>query len=195
MSTSLAVRTSPPLAFQNVTFDAIDRNGHPWLRIHQIEGALGYAGKGRALQLIYSRHAAEFTDSMTALVKLPTAGGEQETRIFSLRGAHLLGMFARTPIAADFRRWVLDILDKEAAPTPQPPSIIARRWLTTFDHSGRETVQPIEPEYFFLKIEELPELIRDVGFMIDGALVIEVLHACADRLGGKLAGRAHRLSD
>jgi prophage antirepressor-like protein len=35
----------------------------------------------------------------------------QKTRIFSLRGAHLLAMFARTKVAKEFRRWVLDILD------------------------------------------------------------------------------------
>jgi hypothetical protein len=37
-------------------------------------------------------------------------------RIFSLRGAHLLGMFARTARAAEFRRWVLDILEGVVAP-------------------------------------------------------------------------------
>jgi hypothetical protein len=134
---------------------------------------------------------------MTALVKLPTGGGEQETRIFSLRGAHLLGMFARTPIAADFRRWVLDILDKETAqeqPAIPAPSVLNRRWLITFDHDGRERVTPIDPERFFLKMEELPELIRDPGFMIDGKLLVEVVHACADRLANKLGGRAHQVS-
>lgn len=52
---------------------------------------------------------------MTAVVTLPTEGGPQETRIFSLRGCHLLAMFARTPVAKAFRRWVLDVLDRLAA--------------------------------------------------------------------------------
>ncbi|OOC12774.1 hypothetical protein BM451_14785 [Dickeya dadantii] len=34
-------------------------------------------------------------------------------RIFSLRGAHPLAMFARTPVAKESRRWVLDILGQE----------------------------------------------------------------------------------
>lgn len=38
-------------------------------------------------------------------------------RIFSLRGAHLIAMFARTQIAKEFRKWVLDILDKEVSET------------------------------------------------------------------------------
>lgn len=33
-------------------------------------------------------------------------------RIFSLRGCHLLAMFARTPVAKAFRRWVLDVIER-----------------------------------------------------------------------------------
>ena len=46
---------------------------------------------------------------MTALVELDTAGGRQQVRIFSLRGAHLLVMLSRTARAAGRRppdcRW------------------------------------------------------------------------------------------
>lgn len=47
----------------------------------------------------------------------------RETRIFSLRGAHLIAIFARTDVAKKFRRCVLDVLDQEAkkvAPVPAP---------------------------------------------------------------------------
>lgn len=46
-----------------------------------------------------------------------------KTRIFSLRGCHLLAMFARTPLAKQFRVWVLDVLDKlNAERTDAAPS-------------------------------------------------------------------------
>jgi BRO family, N-terminal domain len=115
--------TRTALVFQNTHFDATDRNGQPWLRSPQIAEALGYSQANRVADT-YNRHADEFTASMTALVKLPTAGGEQETRIFSLRGCHLLAMLSRTKIAKAFRAWVLDILDKETGPsdeTLKPP--------------------------------------------------------------------------
>ncbi|MFA7243535.1 MAG: BRO family protein, partial [Sulfuricellaceae bacterium] len=104
------------LVFQSTAFDIVDRNGQPWLRVQQIAVALGYKRRD-VLQQVYAAHADEFTESMTAVVKLPTAGGEQETRIFSLRGCHLLAMLSRTKIAKEFRRWVLDILDKEIGAT------------------------------------------------------------------------------
>lgn len=111
---AITLGASAPLAFQNTTFEIVDRNGQPWLKATQIGIALGYRAD-KAIQRIYARHAKEFTTGMTGVVKLTTPSGEQETRIFSLRGAHLLGMFARTPIAAEFRRWVLDLLDDELA--------------------------------------------------------------------------------
>lgn len=43
------IMTALTLSFHDMQFDVIDRNNQPWLRLHQIEGALGYAGKGRAL--------------------------------------------------------------------------------------------------------------------------------------------------
>ncbi len=56
---------------------------------------------------------------MTALIELQTAGGKQQVRVFSLRGAHLIAMFARTKVAKDFRKWVLDILDREISENEQ----------------------------------------------------------------------------
>lgn len=112
------------LQFQETTFDLVDHvSGEQWLRSRQIAGALGYA-QPDAITDLYNSNAAEFTDSMTALVKLPTAGGQQEVRIFSLRGAHLLGMFARTERAAEFRRWVLDVLERQSSGPPYPPTVI-----------------------------------------------------------------------
>lgn len=43
---------------------------------------------------------------------------QKKVRIFSLRGCHLVAMFARTAVAKEFRKWVLDVLDKEAQPQP-----------------------------------------------------------------------------
>ena len=88
--------------------------------------ALGYADD-RSVSKIFQRNESEFTAKMTTVVKLTTNGinnskRQIDTRIFSLRGCHLIAMFARTKVAQDFRKWVLDILDKEVG-QPQITSI------------------------------------------------------------------------
>ncbi|MFB3027166.1 P22AR C-terminal domain-containing protein [Klebsiella pneumoniae] len=105
------------LSFHNTNFAYMEMGGQVWLTAAEVGQALEYADD-KAVQRIYSRHADEFTAQMTGVVKLTTPSGKQESRVFSLRGAHLIAMFARTPVAKEFRRWVLDILDREVAHSP-----------------------------------------------------------------------------
>lgn len=105
------------LTFQNITLTPAKVDNQIWLSSADLAKALGYA-ETDSVTKIYNRNKDEFTSNMTMTVKL-TANGingstrQKENRIFSLRGCHLIAMFARTHIAKEFRQWVLDILDKE----------------------------------------------------------------------------------
>lgn len=101
--------------FDGVSIEVIDHDGSPWLTLQQIAVALGYE-QPRSLVDIHRRNRAEFTPDMTALLRQ----GRTRVRIFSPRGAHLIGMFARTPKAKAFRRWVLDVLDGLGHPQLPP---------------------------------------------------------------------------
>lgn len=105
------------LNFQGIHLQPIDNMAETWLTASQIGYALQYSDD-KAVQRIYSRHADEFTEKMTGVVKVTTPYGEQMTRAFSLRGAHLIAMFARTTKAKEFRQWVLDVLDREVVNSP-----------------------------------------------------------------------------
>ncbi|WP_273384493.1 BRO family protein [Actinobacillus porcinus] len=107
------------LTFQNTTLSVINKNNHTFLTSTDLGLALSYTDPVRAVKQIYDRNADEFTAEMTALIELQTAGGKQQVRVFSLRGAHLIAMFARTKVAKDFRKWVLDILDREISENEQ----------------------------------------------------------------------------
>lgn len=74
---------------------------------------------------------------MTTVIKSvtvrKTGNIDMDVCIFSLRGAHLIAMFANTPIAKEFRKWVLDSLDSEVVhPVHQSE---ARELLTDDDTS------------------------------------------------------------
>lgn len=108
--------TTLALSFNDVNFSPVQQDGQIWLTASELAGALGYA-RSDAVSKIYDRNSDEFTPSMTTTVNLGvvrrTGTVEMENRIFSLRGCHLLAMFARTAVAKQFRKWVLDILDRE----------------------------------------------------------------------------------
>ena len=120
---------SQSLCFNDFTFSPITRDNQPWFKSSEIARALGYKREDKVTQ-IYQRNADEFTEGMTQLVEISTEPqnevlgnfGTGRARIFSLRGCHLLAMFARTPVAKAFRKWVLDVIEQygDRVPVEQP---------------------------------------------------------------------------
>ena len=102
------------LTFHEVNLKPLPSNNHHvWISSTQIGLALGYANPETAITKLFNRKSDEFTSDMARLVEVKTNGGVQQIRVFSLRGAHLIALFARTPVAKEFRKWVLDVLEKE----------------------------------------------------------------------------------
>lgn len=135
------------LVFQDTEFDIVDIHNVPWLRGNQIGDALGYQNTRQDIQKIYDRNADEFTDEMTQLVELDTAGGRQQVRIFSPRGCYLISMLSRTERAKDFRRWVLDVLEGRAMPrevgrVTVPQQIALHRLLASLVRTIKEETSP-----------------------------------------------------
>lgn len=93
-----------------------------WLTSSDVARALGYKST-KSISNLFSQYEDEFSAGMTMVIESVTNGingssRRMKVRVFSLRGAHLIAMFARTPVAKEFRRWVLDILDQEVAHSP-----------------------------------------------------------------------------
>ncbi|HHP0305472.1 BRO family protein [Acinetobacter baumannii] len=108
--------TSLALTFNEVNFSPVQHNNQIWLTASELAKALGYA-KSDAVTQIYERNKHEFTPEMTTTLKMSvvrkTGSVVMENRVFNSRGCHLITFFARTSVAAQFRKWVLDVLDKE----------------------------------------------------------------------------------
>ena len=118
---------SHSLCFNDFTFSPITRGNQPWIRATELARALGY-GRENQVSRLYRNNADEFTPDMTQLVEItaqPQNGAEGRARIFSLRGCHLLAMFARTPVAKAFRKWVLDVIEQygDRVPVAEPVTL------------------------------------------------------------------------
>ncbi|QTL40591.1 Bro-N domain-containing protein [Xenorhabdus budapestensis] len=113
MSTALTFREHEIVPFDN-------KDGKIWFTGEQLAGLLGYADM-KQVNKIYQRHKDEFTDTMTTVVKVTASDksmtyGElsSDVRLFSSRGAHLIGMMSRTKVAKELRKWLLDLIEKES---------------------------------------------------------------------------------
>lgn len=150
------------LVFQHTTFDIVDRDGQPWLRGIQIASALGYSDDS-SITRIYARYADEFTDRMACTVKLTDQVQDREVRIFSLRGAHLLAMLSRTKVAKEFRKWVLDVIERhtqEHKPAPTLPELFAsKRWLVHMTAEGHLVWNELQPDMVILSMSDMTKAI------------------------------------
>lgn len=120
------------LCFNDFTFSPVTHQNSLWIRAVELARALGYSGEEMVSRL-YRRNADEFTPDMTQLIEIVAEGqnglprklSSGRARIFSLRGCHLLAMFARTPVAKAFRKWVLDVIEQygDRVPVAEPVTL------------------------------------------------------------------------
>ncbi|EDQ9667903.1 transcriptional regulator [Salmonella enterica subsp. enterica serovar Bredeney] len=106
------------LVFKAHTLEAVEHDGKSWFTAATLAVALEYS-RGDKVTQIYNRNVAEFTPQMSLNLNLRVSGKinglqHKTVRVFSLRGAHLIAMFASTPVAKEFRRWLLDLIEEEA---------------------------------------------------------------------------------
>lgn len=139
------------LTFNDITLSPIFHQNSPWIRAVELAKALGFKREDQAAK-IYRAHADEFTPDMAQLVEITDNADSAfpvKSLIFSLRGCHLVAMFARTPVAKAFRRWVLDVLDKldaeqhAAIPSPTPDDFTGTLSITPSTTEDRKPLRAL----------------------------------------------------
>lgn len=201
--TALVAPSAPALVFQSTEFHPVPHDGKVWLTAAEIAQALGYTRED-AVSRIYQRHAEEFRPDMALTVSLTVKGfgggnSEKEVRIFSLRGAHLIGMHARTPAAKQFRSWVLDTLDQQNGAPDQRIAQLERAARALLDAATahatatrflvdlRGPVQPVAADQMCISWAELASSVADPNTLLSNAELSRLASACGRRLEQRLA--------
>lgn len=118
-----------PAEFLGTPLSIIERDGQKWLTAEQVGRCLGFAETNarKGVAKLYNAHADEFGPDDKADAELASPSGVQRTFIFSGTGCHLLGMFAQTPRAKDFRAWAKRVLMNTTQPAePELAGQLAR---------------------------------------------------------------------
>lgn len=155
--------------FNNHNLEIINKNGQRYFSAPQIGTALGYSRSDQIIK-IYNAHKDEFTNNMTETAETALSGNlTTTTRIFSLRGCHLLAMFSRTPVAKEFRRWVLDLIEQQNQPVTNCHQldakaiggIVKRCTVSAFREAIMDIMTAAEQPDFFGEVKD-DDLIRAI---------------------------------
>ena len=107
--------------FNHQNIELISKNNQLYMSGAQIWRVIELS-QNDGVAKIYGRHKSEFTDEMTITIRQ----GRSTVRLYNREGAWLIGMFARTPKAAEFRKWVLKVLGTVVDNTqPDKPVIVS----------------------------------------------------------------------
>lgn len=192
MTTATGASAPAVFHFNALPVTVITKDGEPWFVASEICAALEINNSRMAVRRL--------DDDEKGVSKTDTLGGEQEVSIINEPGLYRLIGRSNKPAAKAFSRWVChDVLpsirktgrydsshDRLSAPAP---TFANRRWVIVVAPDGSETAKALDLEHFIAKIDELPETIRDPGFLITSSELVEIIRACADRLSGKLGAR------
>lgn len=178
------------LNFQGKALVPVSNITGTWLTSSDLAKALQYSNS-RAVTMIYNKYADEFTSGMTQVLEVSTSAANVEVldlstskntrnlkkkvRVFSLRGAHLIAMFARTDVAKEFRRWVLDILDREVQHSPiakqlTDDEIVSLCYLQLWMEKSQRVSQQLYPAMKQAKSEyasTLYDIAHDIRYMTE----------------------------
>lgn len=159
--------------FNGQPVQIIDHAGQKWLTAKEVGLCLGYnqSNANTGINNLYNRHADEFTETDTCSIKLMEQGQMRSTRIFSATGCQLLGFFANTDRAKQFRAWAKEALAAAQAGRPAPAPVHRGR-------NGRVAItRAIELQVLTLFVDGLSqkEIARQVG--ISTSTVCQLLHA------------------
>lgn len=150
---------SQVLTFSEKPLALYTHNERQYFVAADIANALGYAREDSVTR-IYVRNKKEFREDMTETVKLTVTGNIQKTaRLFSLRGTHLIAMKATTPIAEDFRAWVLDVLEGLAEPVTPRHDLATRKVSDLVGHLDAETMRGIVSQEIAKQLAAIPAML------------------------------------
>ncbi len=144
-----------------------------WLTSADIAKALGYKST-KSISNLFTQYEDEFSQGMTMVIESVTNGINGSTRrmkvrVFSLRGAHLIAMFARTPVAKEFRHWVLDILDREvgSAGADRLPTKFHQRVMLYLDTKGDIiNTYPLNKDQVVMSFDAFVSYFRKKGWIV-----------------------------
>ncbi len=153
------------LSFKGKALAPVSNLSGVWLSSSDLAKALEYSNS-RAVTMLYNKYADEFTCGMTQVLEVSTSGNyRKKVRVFSLRGAHLIAMFARTDVAKEFRRWVLDILDHEVTDGKDSP-VFSGSVLLEFENGVMTNTKVAQLGERLISVKTLVELMQMNGYVM-----------------------------
>lgn len=148
----------------------------------------------RSIELLVESNRAifggvNFNDRNFAAVEYLDAKGERRPAYRLTRdGFTLLAMGFTGQRALSFKLAYIDAFNRmEAQLHGKTPTLLNRRWLVSYDHTGKEQVTAIPDDAFVMSIPEILKALNDPGVLIETEVLFEFCIKAMQRLQSRAA--------
>lgn len=164
-----------------------DAAGNPWFCANDVCAVLGYKNPRMSVERHCKAEGVLKRDT-------PTESGTQEMTFINEGNLYRLIVKSRKPEAVEFERTVMDEIlpairktGKYEAKPEAVPSLSNRRWLISYDHTGREQAQAVPFDAFVMNFAEFAKAIVEPGGMMPSNVELANLAAaCNTRLAQRM---------
>ncbi|SUD77096.1 Rha family transcriptional regulator [Pseudomonas putida] len=119
-------------------------NGTYWLSAGNLCTALGLGSSDRIVRSLLPQH------------KRKLRRGNRELWMIDTLGAERAADYCKAELACEYREWLHRQFSMSTPEQPaDAPSLMGRRWLISFDHSGKEQIRPIPEDAGVMTIREM----------------------------------------
>lgn len=168
-----------PFDFEAHTLRVVMRDGNPWFIAKDVCIALGYKNTSDAI--------ATHLDDDERYSETLYRGGSQV--LINESGLYALVLRSHKPAARKFAKWVtsevLPAIRKTGQYSSSAPTLLNRRWLVSYDHTGKEQVTAIPDDAFVMSIPEIFKALNDPGMLIETEVLFEFCIKAMERLKGR----------
>lgn len=159
-------------------------DGKTWLSAGNLCTALNLGSSDRLVRSLLAQHKRKLRRGNRELWMIDTVGAERAAD------------YCKAELAGEYREWLHRQLPKSASEKPAgAPSLLGRRWLISFDHSGKEHIRPIPEDAGVMTLREMLSAVSTGDLLLSIEELFQLSAALHHRIEQRTTNQAQQLKE
>ncbi|MBA6137558.1 Rha family transcriptional regulator [Pseudomonas monteilii] len=159
-------------------------DGKTWLSAGNLCSTLNLGSSDRLVRSLAPQH------------KRKLRRGNRELWIIDIIGAERAADYCRAELAGEYREWLRHQFPKPASERPtDAPSLMGRRWLISFDHSGKEQIRPIPEDAGVMTLREMLSAVSSGDLLLSTEELFQLSAALLHRIEQRTTNEGQQLRE
>lgn len=159
-------------------------NGTYWLSAGNLCTALGLGSSDRIVRSLLPQH------------KRKLRRGNRELWMIDTLGAERAADYCKAELGSEYREWLNRQFTQQPAEKPvEAPTLMGRRWLISFDHTGKEQIRPVPEDAGVMTLKDMLSAVATGDLLLSTPELFQLSAALHHRIERRTADEAQQLRE